>query len=306
MPVAGGGAVGDPVGFEPGGDLQGIDGAFAELAVPVHECLHGVDGPTPGRAGLARGDGGGVCDLGGAGDGVGLGVGRGLDFGRFRLGLRPVGAQAVRGTGRLRRVDGAGGRGWGPIRVRGPVRICGRLRLRGRRMLCFRTAGGVRRLGRRRVRLRGVRAFAPVRAPVPPHEMPHDRRRPPLSGEAGHHRRAPLPGEARHHRCPPRPGCGQAPSRCGDLRAPCLGDQCLRVGVPARVGHRCARGIRCLGRAAAHGGSSVFFAKSAGPVDGCTPPARPRVRLLLTHRRPPFAGRPRTRPRRPSSGCARW
>lgn len=37
VPVAGGGAVGDAVGFEPGGDLQRVDGPFAQLAVPVHQ-----------------------------------------------------------------------------------------------------------------------------------------------------------------------------------------------------------------------------------------------------------------------------
>lgn len=115
VPVAGGGAVGDPVGFEPGGDLQGIDGAFAEIAVPVHERLHGVDGPTPGGGGLARGDGGGVCDLRGAGDGGAIGRGRGLDFGfgfgRFRPGLRLFGGKAVRGDGRPPRAGGVGGRG---------------------------------------------------------------------------------------------------------------------------------------------------------------------------------------------------
>lgn len=37
VPVAGRGAVGDAVGLQSGGDLQRVDGPFAEVAVAVHE-----------------------------------------------------------------------------------------------------------------------------------------------------------------------------------------------------------------------------------------------------------------------------
>ncbi len=50
VPEPRGGAVGDAVGFQPGGDLQRVHGALAQLPVPVQQHLDGVPaGPPPSR-----------------------------------------------------------------------------------------------------------------------------------------------------------------------------------------------------------------------------------------------------------------
>ncbi len=80
VPVAeaGGGAVGDAVGLQPCGDLQGVHGPLAQLAVPVQQCLDGIPrGPPAHPVGHRRGWGCGVGVDGGhtAASEVGSGAG---------------------------------------------------------------------------------------------------------------------------------------------------------------------------------------------------------------------------------------
>lgn len=59
VPEAGGGPVGHAMGLQTGGDLQSVDGALAQLAVPVHQRFHGV------HAGTTAAAAGGLVDLDG-------------------------------------------------------------------------------------------------------------------------------------------------------------------------------------------------------------------------------------------------